>query len=98
MTDAPVGHWQAPDLDQFHWASWGEGESFLYNPASGQTHLLNDLGRALLDSLADDAQTAQSLADGLYHPECGLSPGSFTDIVQQHLAQLALLQLVQPAP
>lgn len=98
MTAGPACRWQAVDPDKLEWASWGDGEHFLFNPASGQTHLLNDLGRALLDDLARQPANAAELAGQLYHPDHGLPVPAFTELVAEQLRQLAVMQLVEPSP
>jgi PqqD family protein of HPr-rel-A system len=94
----PATAWHAPDYGSFLWASWDEDEYFLFNPASGQTHLLNGLAYELLQSLARCPADDRAIAQALYHPELGIPTETFHGLVNEQLHQLSLIGLVEQAP
>lgn len=52
--------WHCPCYDRFRVREW-EGETFLFNPASGDTHLLNRLSMEILGLLRLNRLSADSL-------------------------------------
>ena len=56
--------WHCACYNQFHLREW-EDESFLFNPASGDTHLLNALSMEILRLLNHDRLSADSLMEKL---------------------------------
>lgn len=87
--------WLAPGLATCRWANWEDDEYFLFNPASGKTHLLNALGRELLLLLAEKPHTSAELCKIFHDPETGLSEPQLSDLIDDQLRQLALVGLVE---
>ena len=56
--------WHAPAADQFDWRHWPE-ESILYDPRSGQTHLLTELAVEALLILSKQPCDTRATTDKL---------------------------------
>lgn len=79
--------WRALNFEQLLHEAW-DGEHLLFNPASGHTHVLNDLAYGLLSELhAAPADTATLAQRHLENPS-DLAPLSL------HLQQLEMIGLV----
>jgi PqqD family protein of HPr-rel-A system len=52
--------WGVKSPAELCWHRWGEAH-FVFDPASGQTHFLNELGAQSIRILADTALTAEGL-------------------------------------
>lgn len=98
MTAAPTVRWHAPDLPACRWASWEPGEYFLFNPASGKTHLLNETGRGLLLLLGDCPRSVVELGELLYDESEPVSPAQLQRLVADQIRQLTLIGLTEVAP
>lgn len=53
--------WATTDFDRLLHETW-DGETFVFNPGSGHTHVLNDAAFALLERLATQPSTTANLA------------------------------------
>ena len=98
MTDGRAVRWRVPNLADCHWASWEPGEYFLFNPASGKTHLLNETGRTLLLLLGEQPCSSQELGERLHGADTGMSIAQLQVHIAEQLRQLALVGLVESAP
>ncbi|MGD2081621.1 MAG: HPr-rel-A system PqqD family peptide chaperone [Chromatiales bacterium] len=84
------------DLRDLLWETWDD-EHFVFNPRSGETHVLNELAGAMLRALAERPRTAAELTAEFRE---GLS-GTDQDVehaVTALLAQLDQLGLVDGGP
>ncbi|MCP4996648.1 MAG: HPr-rel-A system PqqD family peptide chaperone [Gammaproteobacteria bacterium] len=86
-------HWYCGAYPLSLWRTW-EGEVFLFNPISGNTHILNQLSNKILSVCANSPHTLQDI---LVHitkdtPEFqSVGTGDLAD----HLSQLAQLGLIE---
>jgi PqqD family protein of HPr-rel-A system len=94
VSSADVSHWRSPALKGCRWASWETGEYFLFNPISGKTHLLNELGRTLLQAMADRPCDSVELA-GLITEADAEPVASDIALIEDQLRQLHLLGLIE---
>jgi len=82
--------WVAPNFKDLLHETW-EAETFLFNPLSGHTHVLNQEAMALLETLSQEPSSTRALierfAAGNEHPQAPQA------LVQQ-LMQLELLGLI----
>lgn len=83
--DEPV--WRALNFHQLLYETW-DGEHLLFNPASGHTHVLNDVAFQLLSEL--DAEPADTLTLAKRHLE---NPQDLEPL-SQHLKQLEMIGLI----
>lgn len=56
--------WQVPEARAFSWLDLGDVAA-VYNPASGEIHLLDALAQEILDMLAERPQPVHDVARGL---------------------------------
>jgi PqqD family protein of HPr-rel-A system len=87
--------WQTlnyPDLLREDW----EDEWFLFNPASGNTHVLNRLAIDILDRIHIQSASLPELAQALIEEYCPDEPSRFTANLEQHLRHLDELGLITP--
>lgn len=87
--------WCVPNWDDLLQEQW-EGETLLFNPASGQTHILNTVGITVLERLSSRPRTATDLAQGLLGIFSPVDERGFLESLWQHLAQLDALGLIAP--
>lgn len=83
--------WFAGNFDQLLKTAWDD-EIFVYNPASNQTHLLNQVAFVVLSHLASQPQSLPELIDR-FLPE---APEQDKAYFAQQLEQLALIGLICP--
>lgn len=92
LSDAPDSQWQARNFDQLLYETW-DTETFVFNPASGHTHVLNEEAFALLQDLAihpsSDRQLAKLFDADINERREGL---------RQQLRQLELVGLIWRMP
>lgn len=74
-----------------------DDEYFVFNPASGHTHLLNALGAAVLQLLDSEALTEQQLLQSL-REQVGDDDDRLAAALATHLEQLAIIGLIERAP
>ena len=86
MRDA-AQRWTACNFPDLLFESW-EGDYLLFNPASGETHLLNQAGFVLLQELARQPASLTELAQ--HH----LEEQAHADLLAQHIGQLELIGLI----
>ena len=83
--DAP---WQTRNFGQLLYETW-DTEAFVFNPASGHTHVLNEQAFALLQSLASNPSTDDDLAQAF-----GADTQELRSALLQQLQQLELVGLI----
>ncbi len=90
--------WRVPEDWRLEWRQWGSFH-VVFNPASGDTHLLNALPAFVLKSLETKAATLQELEAAL---ASNLQDGTPADRLSSEIEALVLeleeLGLVAPAP
>ena len=81
--------WSAKNYSDLVLETW-DSETFVFNPASGHTHILNEVATALLRNLAQSTATSKKLLNDF------LPDASNTDqeLLIQQLEQLELLGLI----
>ena len=63
---APSSHrWQLNPIGCLHWRSWDREQYILFNVASSQTHVLNELGAAVVRLLEKNPLNTEELSDQL---------------------------------
>ncbi|MCB1874744.1 MAG: HPr-rel-A system PqqD family peptide chaperone [Chromatiales bacterium] len=87
--------WTVPNWDELLQEQW-EDETLLFNPASGQTHILNLVGITVLERLASRPSSVTDLAQGLLTTFAPDDRRVFLESLWQHLAQLDELGLIEP--
>ena len=87
--------WRLNPVCQLKWRSWGN-EYILYNSASGQTHLLNELGASALNLLSAGELSACNLRQTLA-AKCDLADDSeFQSYIDNMLKSMDSLGLIEP--
>lgn len=81
--------WQSLGFERLLVRTWDE-ESFVFNPASGETHLLNESALALLELLHQQPCTLDELLNELGEVSHEQAPA-----LRQHLQQLELIGLLR---
>ena len=61
MMESTSPHWRVPDPRGMRWAHWG-AHSAVFNPISGETHLLSALPAEVLSLLGANPDTCENLA------------------------------------
>lgn len=87
--------WRAHEPAGFVWETLG-AEQFLFNPLSGQTHVLNPLGALVLEALSAESLSTPQLLDLLKERQGGAN--NHKPLIQhlmQHLQQLEQLGLIK---
>ncbi len=87
-------NWHSEHFSRFHWRSW-EGEYFLFNPLTAQTHILNALGWEILRACADRPVDSDAIGRQLGALLGDAGDAVATEVVEEHLQQLAQLGLVE---
>ena len=82
------------NIDRFEQAMF-ENEYFLFNPYSGETHLLNQQAMWMLESLARQPASASTLIDTLPKTEGSESPLDLHHAIEFQLEQLRIIGLVE---
>ena len=80
--DLPHTSWYCPCYPQFRVREWEE-ETFLFNPASGDTHLLNALSMEILSLLQQNSLSADALLNKL----SGTFASSESSLQRDHLIE-----------
>jgi len=90
-----VTRWHCPLYKRFVRRCWND-EYFLYNPGSGQTHLLNQMALDILDLLAGEPLNSAEIQRLLAETwEIGDDARhAFAGRIEQHLGQLRHLGLI----
>ncbi len=84
--------WCAPGAARLGIASWDEEEYFVFNPETGDTHILNRIGLLLLRSLAEQSRSLREL-------QALVAAGGYSvpaDAIAVHLERLCDLLLAEP--
>ncbi len=79
------------DLIVRHW----ESEVFLFNPHTGDTHILNDIAWQLLCACADESRSESALQDLLAVHIGAENGGELSEAVNDHMDQLMQLGLIE---
>ena len=88
--------WCREPTVELHRRQWDE-TVYLYDPRSGQTHVLNPMGALLFDALAERPMSEQELID-MAADLAGEAPENavWADAVKRLLVTLDSLGLIQP--
>lgn len=87
--------WRLNRACRLHWRHWDE-DYILFNAASGQTHVVNELGADVLRLLEKKSASAGELLEGLA-ASYGLAPDSeLAAGVRRLLVDLDQLGLIEP--
>ena len=89
--------WIAIDARQLLWEQFDD-EFFVFNPASGHTHLLNALGATTLQLLTDHALDSAQLLTRLQEQAGTDGDDALHQALETHLNQLAAIGLIERAP
>lgn len=87
--------WSGIAPESWLWEQFDD-EYFVFNPASGHTHLLNALGATVLRLLEPAPLTEAELLECL-HAEAGPDDGELAQALPMHLQQLAVIGLIERA-
>lgn len=79
------------DLIVRHW----ENEAFLFNPHTGDTHILNDIAWRLLTACASADQTEASLLNMFAVDLGGSDQEELAEVLNDHISQLKQLGLLE---
>jgi len=93
---APPVRWASVAPDALLWEQFDD-EYFVFNPASGHTHLLNALGATALRLLDARPLTAAELLAQLHAQVGGGHDEQLQQALSGHLEQLATIGLIEPA-
>lgn len=86
--------WRVPHPDDLLWEAW-ETDYSLFNPSSGETHLLNELPAEALRRLADAPKDEASLAEEMAQA-CEIeNTASWKRKIGAMLSQLETLGLIE---
>ena len=72
-----------------------EHDVFIFNPLTGQTHILNRVSWRMLSACADMPRSNGFLLDLMTEEPSGLNKQQLEDSLQGHLGQLQQLELLQ---
>lgn len=93
---AHLSFWHLNPYVCLHWLSWGS-DYILFNAASGQTHVLNELGAAILRLLDSNPLSNSDIGRQLvtqYHDLC--LDSELSTAIDQLLEELDNLGLIEP--
>ena len=86
--------WQVSGAGKLHWRCW-EGEYVVFNPLSGDTHLLDIVAGGVLMDILDGPSTAGELvgrAGAFLDVEGGEALSSYVKDILQKLDELGLIE------
>ncbi len=92
LANAAHIRWQTQNLGLLLHQTW-DTDTFVFNPSSGHTHVLNEAAFTLLSRLADHPSTGEDLVQSF-----GADTQELRDALWQQLQQLELVGLICPAP
>lgn len=78
------------------WKNWGDQCRVVYHNGSGDTHLLNELGVAVLSALGGNELPASKIANRVAHSHGYDSDKAFADQVNETLTQFDEVGLIEP--
>ncbi len=90
----PGNRWYSPSLGSLLWETW-EDEHFIFNPHSGETHVLNALAGAILRALAERPLRVSDLAERFGERLAQGSAAEKAQLVAALLGQLDQLGLIE---
>ncbi|HXK56949.1 MAG TPA: HPr-rel-A system PqqD family peptide chaperone, partial [Gammaproteobacteria bacterium] len=85
--------WHCPCYDRFRVREWEE-ESFLFNPASGDTHLLNALSMEILGLLERNRLSAEAIVSRLAQRSESVESQLLRDHLVEYLHQFEAMGLI----
>ena len=90
--------WQLNPCVRLHWLSWDE-DHIVFNAASGQTHILNELGAAVLHLLGENSLNRTEIGQRIVAQYEGLVLDTeLSAAIEALLANLDTLGLIEPFP
>jgi len=88
--------WRLNPYVRLHWLSWDK-DHIVFNAASGQTHVLNELGAAILRLLEENALNPMEIGQRLVAQYEGLVLDTeLSAAIEALLANLDTLGLIEP--
>ncbi len=85
--------WHSPCYHHFRMREW-EDESFLFSPATGDTHVLNALSIEILKLLSQRRLSADELANELPEAFGSIEPSLKRDHLNEYLEQFEAIGLI----
>ena len=92
----PEALWEVKSPASLCWHRWGEAH-FVFDPASGQTHFINELANQIIKFLSGAALTADSLYSNLLETYFVDDDPVLLDAIRATLKQLDDLGLIVEA-
>lgn len=86
--------WRVAGTEGFIWREF-DAISVIFDPRSGETHLLDPMAREVLDLLVEAPRTREELSDMLVSVLGGVR-GDYDERVMQAIVEFDRLGLVQP--
>ena len=90
----PEAVWRAKSPEELCWHQWGEAH-FVFDPRSGQTHFLNELGAKILRLLTGPPLTGNSIYTNILKIYSVDNDSALMDAIRETLGQLDDLGLVE---
>jgi len=87
-------YWQATNYTELMQETWDE-ETFIFNPASGHTHVLNAAAAEILAILATTPTSTDQLFASLSDEIIDLDQAQLSEALNQQLSQLHTMGLIQ---
>lgn len=94
MNPADPTVWHAPRYTEFAFRHW-QGATFVFDPASGRTHYLNDAAAEILDRLAEAPCSAGALLESMLTDHPSDEPEAFGEATQRVITLLDQLGLIR---
>ncbi len=88
--------WAAPRYSEFVFRHW-QGASFVFDPASGRTHYLNEAAAEILDKVAEEPRSTAALLEAMVAEHPIDDPEAFRDAGRRLLTLLDQLGLIREA-
>lgn len=85
--------WSAPRFPDFEFRHW-QGATFVFDPASGRTHYLNEAAAEILMRLAEAPGSTDSLLEAMLGDHPSDDPAAFLDAGRRVLVLLDQLGLI----
>lgn len=90
--------WCLSPCVRLHWLSWDE-DHIVFNAASGQTHVLNELGAAILHLLEENALNSVEIGRRIVTQyEALVLDTELSAAIEALLENLDILGLIEPYP
>ncbi len=85
--------WAAPRYPEFVFHHW-ESASFVFDPASGRTHYLNEAAAEILEKVAEEPRSTAALLEAMIAEHPIDDPDAFRDAGRRLLTLLDQLGLI----